>query len=149
MITTTTINEDWFYTPEYSDHFTEPAFRPDDSWQRVRLPHSNIELPYNCFDERDFQFVSTYMKVLSVPPITEGDRVFIDFDGLMTAADLWVNGRPAGSHRGGYTPFSVDITDAAKIGVDNEISGKRRSSRSGSIPGNARTYPPSATSSTT
>ena len=37
-------------------------------------------------------------------------RVFVDFGAVMTAATVWINGAKLGEYRGGYTPFSFELT---------------------------------------
>ena len=46
-----------------------------------------------------------------------GRRTIINFDGADYVAEVYVNGRPAGTHKGAYTRFSFDVTDLL---VDNE-----------------------------
>lgn len=45
-----------------------------------------------------------------------GRRYFLHFDGVNYHASVYLNGRPLASHRGGYTAFNVEITDAVKPG---------------------------------
>ena len=45
-----------------------------------------------------------------VPSRAKGYRVFVDFEGVMTAATLYVNGVRLGEYKGGYTPFSFELT---------------------------------------
>ncbi len=49
-----------------------------------------------------------------------GDRVLLHFGAVDYECEIWVNGRPVGSHRGGYLPFSLDISPALKAG-GNEL----------------------------
>jgi beta-galactosidase len=51
-----------------------------------------------------------YRRHFRVPPEVHGRRVFIDFGGVMTAATVWFNGQKLGEYRGGYTPFSFELT---------------------------------------
>ena len=46
-----------------------------------------------------------------------GRRTIINFDGADYVAEVYANGRPAGTHKGAYTRFSFDVTDLL---VDNE-----------------------------
>ncbi len=89
--------------------------------QVVNLPHANKEVPYNYFDEKDYQFISTYKKVFTVPEDAAGKSIFIDFEGVMTYAEVWCNGAFVGSHKGGYTPFSCDVTEQVKFGEENVL----------------------------
>ncbi len=117
MRTVVPINDKWKYVPDFSEGFTARGF-DDSAWDDITLPHSNIELPYNGFDEADYQFVSCYRRILQVPPEAAGKRIALHFEGVMLSCTLWVNGREAGSHYGGYTPFTIDISALVNPGED-------------------------------
>ena len=57
-----------------------------------------------------------YQRTFTVPKTWKGRRVLLHFGAVDWRADVWVNGVKAGSHTGGYTPFSLDITDALQSG---------------------------------
>ena len=59
-----------------------------------------------------------YRRRVPVPAYRGGERVLLHFGAVDTNAVVWVNGQPAGSHQGGYTPFSVDMTPFAAPGED-------------------------------
>ena len=50
---------------------------------------------------------------------TATGRTFLCFGAVDYRAEVWVNGVYIGSHQGGYTPFSFDVTPALKSGEDN------------------------------
>jgi beta-galactosidase len=108
------LNRDWNYAPFWRDEFAARALGPADGVLLVDLPHANVELPFNDFDEGAYQFVSCYQKRLAVPEAPEGQggkgRVFLDFEGIASCAEVFVEGEPALSHEGGYTPFAVDLS---------------------------------------
>ena len=112
------INDQWFYANDYKDEYLKNEF-DFSNFERVDLPHTNIELPYNYFDEKAYQFVSTYVKTLKFDNSIKGKKVFLDFEGVMIAAEVYLNGIHVGGHKGGYTNFSIDITEALKINEDN------------------------------
>ncbi|GAB6090788.1 glycoside hydrolase family 2 protein [Spirochaeta dissipatitropha] len=116
--TSKTINRGWLYTADFRDEYIHVDFRPAD-WTPVCLPHTNLELPANGFDENCYQFVSSYWYELDLPD--GSPRQFIDFEAVMCAADVWVNGILAGSHRGGYTPFSIEISRYSEPGSTARI----------------------------
>jgi beta-galactosidase len=104
-------NRGWLFAPrELSVHAPDSDFTP------VTLPHSNGILPYHNFDNREYQFISTYRKRFTLPEPLDGRRVYVDFDGAMTASTIMINGHTLGDHDGGYTPFSFDLTDHLKDG---------------------------------
>ncbi len=121
--TVTALNRNWLFCDRdhasYADpHRSERAFAP------VNLPHSNTALPANYFSERRTQFVSWYRKHIPTPARLNGGRVFVDFDGVMMTAEVFVNGKPALTHRGGYVGFSVDATPflLPRAGADNVLT---------------------------
>ncbi|MBR3021201.1 MAG: beta-galactosidase [Bacteroidaceae bacterium] len=53
-----------------------------------------------------------YSRTFAIPSSWKGKRVLLHFGAVDWAADIWVDGARVGSHTGGYTPFSFDITAA-------------------------------------
>jgi beta-galactosidase/beta-glucuronidase len=53
-----------------------------------------------------------YHRVFTIPEAWAGQRVLLHFGAVDWEAKVWVNGQEIGTHRGGYDPFSWDITDA-------------------------------------
>jgi hypothetical protein len=93
----------------------------DDEWPYVDLPHST---KFVTPDDPNAELgVSVYRKHFTLPPQYDGLRLFLEFQAAMQHADVWVNGMHVAEHKGGYTPFSVDLTDAVTSdGSDNVIS---------------------------
>lgn len=114
------INRDWFYKSNYNkkDIFESISGK----YQKVTLPHTNMELPYNYFNDEIFCFISCYKRVLQIEQEWKGKRLFLDFEGVMSYAQVFVNGKLAGEHKGGYTAFSVEITKFIKFNAKNEIT---------------------------
>ncbi len=85
----------------------------DADFSRVDIPHTNKEIPYNYFNEKMYQFVCCYRKTFRLPAeaFENGRRVILHFEGAANYARVFVNGKPAGEHKGGYTPFCFDVTD--------------------------------------
>ncbi len=127
------INTDWQFTPrdEPLAQFPNSSFE----FERVSLPHSNAVLPHNNFSERDYCFVSWYRREILIPLEARGQRVFVDFDGVMIASQVFVNGVAVrAEHRGGFTPFSRDITDFVRFGATNLLSVRVDSTERADIP---------------
>ena len=112
MIKKIDINFDWRYTPDFKEEYIATDF-DDSSFLTVQIPHSNIEVPYNNFDEKIYQFESCYRKQLWIDSISADERVYIKFNAVMTYAKVYLNGHYIGDHKGGYTPFRLDLTDYA------------------------------------
>ena len=117
MRNVTPLNFGWRYTPSFSPEMVSPAC-PDGGWEQVDVPHTNKELPYNYFNEKDYQFVCCYRKTVDIPAerLANGRRQLLRFEGAANWAKVYVNGEFAGEHKGGYTPFTLDVTALAKPG---------------------------------
>lgn len=106
----------WEFTEQWSDAFCrgEPVgCRP------VRLPHTCRELPLHYADPSDYEMVCGYRRTLTVP---DAPRVFLRFDGAAHQAEIYLNGQLAGQHQGGYTGFTIEITDLVHRGTENLLA---------------------------
>jgi len=110
-------NDDWLFLPEKVG--TDVA---DTAFERVTLPHTNKIFPHHNFDNREYQFISTYRKRFTLPEPLNGRRLYIDFDGAMIASEVWLNGHKLGEYEGGFTPFSFDLTDYLRENGENVLT---------------------------
>ena len=94
----------------------------DSKFERVVVPHTNIRLPWHSFDDKDYEFVSVYRRHFKLPPETRGRHVFVDFEAVMTASTVWLNGSRIGEYKGGYTPFSFELTPHVDFDSDNVLT---------------------------
>jgi beta-galactosidase len=108
---------------------TEPEFvgaelptYDDSSWTSVALPHTWDATPDNPFAVAGhFRGLGWYRRQFDVPREWQGRRVHVEFKGVFQVADVWVNGKPAGRHVGGFTGFIFDITDEVEWGAKNVL----------------------------
>jgi len=99
----------------------------DRGWTGVTLPHS-----FNAGDGEDpayYRGPAWYRRAFEISQIRPDRRLFIQFDGAATAADVYVNGRLAGRHEGGHAAFRFDVTafvvpgrNVIAVRVDNSAS---------------------------
>jgi len=115
------LNRNWLFLPRADKATLDPGFN-DAKAERVTLPHSNVRLPWHSFDDRAYEFVSVYRRHFGPLPEWRGKRVFVDFDGAMTAATVAINGHAFEEHKGGYTPFSLELTEHLKWDADNVLA---------------------------
>lgn len=88
---------------------------------RVDLPHT-----YNAQDALSGQIdykrgIGNYEKSLFIRPEWQGKRLFLRFEGVNSIADVFINHRHIGEHRGGYGAFVYEITDRVQYGKENSI----------------------------
>jgi beta-galactosidase/beta-glucuronidase len=62
-----------------------------------------------------------YRRLFEVPRGWRGQRLLLHFGAVDFEAKVWVNGREAGVHRGGYDGFTFDITDSLNKAGENEL----------------------------
>jgi len=115
------LNHNWLFSEKAGPEMTRPGFI-DAGFKRVTIPHTNKLLPWHGFDDKEYEFVSTYRRHFKLPPELSTHRVFIDFGGAMTAATVWINGQKLGEYRGGYTPFSFELTPHLNWKGDNVLA---------------------------
>src|SRR6476469_7246130 len=80
----------------------------DSTWQPVGLPHC-FDLPY--FRTPEFYVgVGWYRKRINTNRLPCGKWLAgrLEFDGAFQVADVFVNGKHVGEHRGGYTGFAIE-----------------------------------------
>ena len=110
---TINFNRGWKYCQGDFDHAARPGF-DDSEWEKIGLPHS-FSTPY--FMSKDFYVgYGWYRKAFPVKKEILGKKSFLEFDGVFQEAEIFVNGHLAGTHKGGYTGFSIDISAYLKEG---------------------------------
>lgn len=91
------------------------------SQRRVDLPHT-----WNAADalsgKQDYnRSVGNYQKDLFIPSDWKGKRLFLRFEGVNTIANLFINQKHIGEHRGGYGAFVFEITREVTYGAVNKL----------------------------
>ena len=101
----------------------------DSKWTTVDLPHdySIMDLPgedgpdqvgpfsrkiggYGNSTGQTLGGTGWYRKIFTLGKPDAGKTAILSFDGIYMESEVWVNGKKAGIHKNGYTPFWIDIT---------------------------------------
>jgi beta-galactosidase/beta-glucuronidase len=89
----------------------------DDAWSAVILPHT--------FNAQDgdigggyYRGIAWYRRTLQLPRLDAKHRYYLQFDGAALATDVWINGRHAGRHEGGYAAFRFDVSALLRRGAN-------------------------------
>jgi hypothetical protein len=80
---------------------------------KVTMSFSGIQGSYTLY--------SWFSNSFKVPSDWKNQKVLLNFDAVDYEATVFVNGKKAGFHRGGYFRFTVDVTQYVKIGQENEL----------------------------
>lgn len=110
------LNNNWKFT--YGD---KVGASPDEinRWQDIGLPHS-FGIPY--FMEKEFYLgYGTYSKWFELSKEDCKKRILLKFFGAFQKAVVILNGKQIGEHRGGYTPFLVELTGNIRLGQNHLI----------------------------
>jgi beta-galactosidase len=106
----------------------EPRFRQanrpdydDSSWLPIKLPHT-----WNAHDVVDekpgyWRGIGWYRKHFKLDARFQGKRIFLEFEGVNSVSEFWLNGAMLGEHKGGYTSFEFDVTAQAKFGEQENV----------------------------
>ena len=135
----------WRFSREDSSDFTSPSY-DDSKWQEVTVPHDwAIYGPFSINNDRQnvaitqdgqkeamehagrtgglpFVGVGWYRLDFEAPDFKEGKRATLIFDGAMSHARVYVNGREVGYWPYGYNSFHFDVTDYLKAGEVNTLA---------------------------
>ena len=122
-------------------HFARPKGNPgdeaayvqnnfdDSGWRQVNLPHDwAIEGPFNsggvggAMGRLPSRGVGWYRKQLDIPAGDAGKGIFLDVDGAMSHAAVWLNGNLIGGWPYGYASWRVDLTPFVKFGGTNQLA---------------------------
>lgn len=94
----------------------------DTSWEEVTLPYAWNQNEAFKNDIRDLSTgIAWYRKHFKLPEKLQGNKVFIEFEGVRQAAEVYVNGHYAGLHENGISAFGYDITDFVEFGENDNI----------------------------
>lgn len=106
------LNNDWrfFFKDENSS----------DGARYVNVPHTwNLDA---LTGSRSYnQTTASYLRELYIPAEWSDKRLFLRFHGVQSIADVFLNGEHIGEHRGGWTAFTIEITDKVRFESDNSL----------------------------
>jgi beta-galactosidase len=107
-------NQGWRFGGAYVSGAQEPGYS-DARFAHVTVPHTVTPLSWGNWNPAAWEQVWVYRKSFPGAKLT-GGRVFVDFDGVLTDATLYLNGVEMAQHQGGFLPWSVELTDQLVTG---------------------------------
>lgn len=153
------LEKGWKFTREDNPESVQPAF-DDSQWQSVTVPHDwAIYGPFSSQNDKQhvaisqdgqkeamehagrtgglpFVGVGWYRTSLDIPQFTSGKKAFILFDGAMSHAQVYINGKKVGYWPYGYNSFWFDITPYIQAGQSNTLAVRLEN-----MPESSRWYP--------
>jgi len=120
------LSEGWrFQFGEISEEAAQPGF-DDRGWKGVIVPHTWNRIGEYALERgpqtNNDQGTGWYRLRLHAPQAEPGMRQYLDFAAVGNIADVWINGTHVGTHKGAFSRFRFDVTDAWKPGEVNLIA---------------------------
>ena len=106
------LNNDW-----------QTSLAGTNEWKKVNVPHNwDDYYGYRRLQHGNLHGDAIYKKIFTIKQSQTGKRFFLFFEGVGSYATVILNDKPVGSHAGGRTTFTLDVTDAIKTdGTKNEL----------------------------
>lgn len=111
------LNGTWKFNPAPPPEFWTAAASGGD-WKDIQVPGEWTMQGFKV----EPNIAAGYRREFSVPEDWNGQRVKLRCDAVYSDAKVWINGREAGAHLGGFTPFELDVTSLLKPGEKNTIT---------------------------
>jgi beta-galactosidase len=120
-------NPGWKFIRQDVPGAQDPSF--DDSlWETVSTPHSFNDvdsfrtiIDHSGGDRGTYKGLSWYRKHFKLPAGAAGSKVFIEFEGMRQAGDIYLNGRPYGLYENGITGYGIDLTSGVFFGDRDNV----------------------------
>lgn len=115
-------NNGWsFKKGPFPEEMLSAAKLWDGNWKEVEIPHTWNAIDMQVKADAFYEGSAYYKKMYNCPESLKGKRIFLRFEGVGAVADVYVNGKLAGTHKGGYSAFAVEIGTMLNYGSNNEI----------------------------
>jgi beta-galactosidase len=122
-------NIDWKFVREDVPGAEAPAF-DDSKWQTVSTPHTyndidtfNKIISHGGGQRGAYQGPAWYRRHFKLPAAMSGQKLFIEFEGMKQAGQIFINGKQLGLYENGVTAYGLEISDAVHFGdADNVLA---------------------------
>lgn len=121
------LNGEWQFEIDQGDSGLERGLLNRDLTGRIVVPFCP-ESKLSGIENLDFLNAVWYRRTATIPAAWAGKRVLLHFQAVDYDATVWVNGVEVGRHRGGFSPFSCDLSGAARPGETVTIVVRARDS---------------------
>ena len=74
-----------------------------------------VKLPFFLTPDKHYVGVAWYQKKVTIPSAWKGERILLFLERPHIETTVWVNGKQAGTHKGGFDAFSFDITKCLNL----------------------------------
>src|ERR1022692_1254149 len=117
----------WKFIREDVPGAEAPGF-DDSSWTTISTPHSFNDvdsfrqiISHSGGDRGTYKGLAWYRKHFKLPNKFAGRKIFLEFEGLRQAGDIFLNGKAVGLYENGVTAYGLDISDTVHFGEDENV----------------------------
>jgi beta-galactosidase/beta-glucuronidase len=108
------LNGVWDFALDPAGRYARPR---DVSWDRTIVVPFSPETARSQVHHTGFFKACWYRRTIDVPELPDGERILLHFGAVDHRATIWIDNALACSHEGGYTPFTLDLTDFLTAGA--------------------------------
>lgn len=109
------LNGQWNFTTTPENNFGEKDKVP--GWKTIDVPGEWVMQGFDVVKGK----AAAYHRNFQIPSAWNGCRIKLKCEAVYSQCEIWINGKAAGSHLGGFTPFEFDVTELVKKG-ENTIA---------------------------
>lgn len=118
----TCFNEGWqFIKGPFANNIVSAQNQWKRKWNPVTLPHTWNARDMQEIERNFYEGEAYYRKEYFCPAELKGKRLYLKFEGVGSCAEVYVNGKLVGSHKGAYGAFVCEMGNALKYGENNQI----------------------------
>ncbi len=114
------LNGEWGFEIDQGDSGIHRRLLERELSDKIIVPFCP-ESKLSGIENHDYYNAVWYRRKVTIPAEWTGKRVLLHFQAVDYDSTVWVNGAEVGRHRGGFSPFSCDISDVASAGEEITI----------------------------
>ncbi len=115
------LNGEWEFSFDFSNSGLERNYQLEEHFDRTILVPFCPESTLSGIGFTDFIPAVWYKRTFTLPEEALNGRVLLHFGAVDYRCRVWINDADCGGHQGGYTPFTLDITKAARAGENKVV----------------------------
>ena len=115
------LNGTWQFEIDRSDTGRERGLLDAELASTITVPFAP-ETEASGIGDRDFLEAVWYRRTVTIPADWDGLHPILRFEAVDQDATVWANGVEVARHRGGFTPFSADLSQVPGVGAGSEVA---------------------------
>lgn len=106
----------WQFNPSPEKEFWKKG--SVSNWKNIEVPGEWVMQGFEVEKGK----AAGYFRTFTIPSAWSGQQIKLRCNGIYSDSRIYINGKEAGSHLGGFTAFELDVTDLVQVGKENRIA---------------------------